>query len=54
MNIDKREKISLSLIDNIYICFELRKTCEYTTFFDVPLSVHINRLSVLPTLEHAT
>ena len=33
---------------------KLGKTCEYTTFLAVPLSVHINRLSGLPTLEHAT
>ena len=37
------------------MCFKLRKTCEYTTFLAVPLSVHLlNRLSGLPTLEHAT
>ena len=29
-------------------------TSADTTFFAVPLSVHINRLSGLPTLEHAT
>ena len=29
-------------------------SCEYTTFFAVSLFVHINRLSGLPTLEHAT
>ena len=36
------------------LTYLLRKTCEHTTFFAVPLSVHINRLSGLPTLEHAT